>query len=80
MLPESMDLTLRVAEEADYAIIERVWLDTVRPTFGGTHTLYVQLRRYRGTTETVSLPITMPAQASGAVSLLVTDGPSLLAL
>lgn len=80
MLPESMDLTLRVAEEADYATIERVWLDTVRPTFGGTHTLHVQLRRYRGTTETVSLPITMPAQASGAVSLLVTDGPSLLAL
>ncbi len=80
MLPESMEVTLRVAEEADYSTIERVWLDTVRPTFGGTHTVHVQLRRYRGATETVSLPITMPAQASGAVSLLVTDGPSLLAL
>lgn len=80
MLPDSMEVTLRVAEEADYSTIERVWLDTVRPTFGGTHTLHVQLRRYRGTTETVSLPITMPAHTSGTLSVLVTDGPSLLAL
>lgn len=80
VLPESMNITLRVSEAADYATIERVWLDTVRPEFGGTHTLHVQLRRFRGPTETVSLPVTMPAQASGALTLLVSDAPTVLAL
>lgn len=80
VLPASMDLTLRVAETEDYATIERVWLDTVRPTVGATHTLHVQLQRYRGAMETVSLPVTMPAQAIGPLTLLVSDGPSVVAL
>ena len=52
----------------------------MRPVFGGTHTLHVQLRRYRGGLETVSLPVTMPAQASGPVSLLVSDAAGVVAL
>lgn len=80
MLPESMEVTLRVTEEEDHLTIERAWLDTVRPVLGGTHTLHVQLRRYRGQTETVSLPVTMPARVTGPVTLLVSDAPTLIAL
>jgi hypothetical protein len=80
VLPESMEVTVRVTEEQDHSTIERVWLDTVRPTLGGTHTVHIQLRRYRGTTETVSLPVTMPTEATGAVSLLVSDAATLIAL
>jgi hypothetical protein len=79
-LPRSLDLTLRVSEVEDYATIERIWLDTTRPTLGGTHTVHVLLRQFRGGTEVVSLPVTMPTQASGPITLLVTDGPSLTAL
>lgn len=79
-LPRALDLTLRVSETEDYATIERVWLDTTRPTLGGTHTLHVLVRQYRGGTEVISLPITMPAQADGPVTVLVTDGPGLTAL
>lgn len=79
-LPRALDLTLRVSETQDYSTIERVWLDTTRPTLGGTHTLHILVRQYRGGTEVVSLPITMPAQADGPVTVLVTDGPSLTAL
>jgi len=80
VLPESMEVTLRVTEEEDHFTIERAWLDTVRPVLGGTHTLHVQLRRYRGQTETVSLPVTMPARVTGAVTLLVSDAPTLITL
>lgn len=80
VLPISMDVTLRVTEDEDFATIERVWLDTVRPVLGGTHTVHVQLRRYRGAVDTVSLPITMPARVSGPVTLLVSDAPTLISL
>jgi hypothetical protein len=79
-LPKSLDLTLRVSEVEDYSTIERVWLDTTRPTVGATHTLHVLLRNFRGSTEVVSLPVVMPSQASGPVTLLVTDGSTLAAL
>jgi hypothetical protein len=73
-------LTLRVSEAEDYAQIERVWLDTTRPTLGGTHTLHVLLRNFRGGTETVSLPVVMPSQVSGPVTLAVLDGTTLTTL
>jgi hypothetical protein len=79
-LPKSLDLTLRVSESEEYSTIERIWLDTTRPTLGGTHTLHVMLKHFRGGTEVVSLPITMPSQASGPLTLVVSDGPTLGAL
>jgi hypothetical protein len=80
MLPESVELHFAVSERQESATIERVWLDTTRPKFGATHTLQVLLRNYRGATETMSLPITMPEQASGPLTLLVGDAPTLAAL
>jgi hypothetical protein len=80
ILPESIDLHFKVFEHQESSTIDRVWLDTTRPHFGRTHTLQVLLRNYRGGTETVSLPITMPQQASGPLTLLVADAPTLSAL
>jgi len=79
-LPSALDLTVRVSEVEAYSTIERIWLDTTRPTLAGTHMLHVMLRHYRGTSEVVSLPVTMPAQATGPVTLMVTDGATLAAL
>jgi hypothetical protein len=78
-LAERLDLTLQASEQTDVATIERAWLDTTRPRAGATHTLNVLLRRYRGGTETVTLPITMPTRP-GPVTLVVADGPSLTTL
>ncbi len=79
-LPSALNLTVRVSETETYSTIERIWLDTTRPTLGGTHTLHVMLRHYRSGSEVVSLPVTMPAQATGPVTLIVADGATLSAL
>jgi hypothetical protein len=76
---ESLDVTVRVTEQIETATIERVWLDTTRPRTSATHTVHVLLRNYRGGTETVSIPVVMPAQA-GPVTLLVGDAPTLTTL
>lgn len=80
VMPERLDLRLRVSERTERATIERVWLDTTEPRFGATHQLSVQLRNYRGQTETVTLPVTMPAHASGPLKLLVSDAVTLSGL
>jgi len=75
-LAEKMNVTLRVREVQEYTTIDRVWLDTTQPKAGATHTLNVQLRDYRSGTETVSVPLTLPAQ-TGTFTLLVSDAPTL---
>jgi hypothetical protein len=80
ILPESIDLHFTVVEQQESSTIERVWLDTTKPRFGQTHTLQILLQNFRGTTETISLPITMPEQAAGPLTLMVADGPTLTAL
>ena len=79
-LAERLTVTLRVREVQEYTTIERVWLDTVRPKAGATHTLNVMLRDYRAGTETITMPVTLPAQTTGPVTLLVTDAAGLTAL
>jgi hypothetical protein len=77
VLPEKIDLKLRVTEQQESKTIERVWLDTTKPKLGATHNLQVQLRDFRGTTETVSVPVTMPTHISGPLTLMVTDATTL---
>jgi hypothetical protein len=79
-LAERLDVNLRVTEEPEAATIERAWLDTTRPRPGATHTLSVQLRHYRGATETVTMPIEMPAQTAGPLTLLISDAATLNSL
>lgn len=78
--PEKLDLTLTVSEDQSGLTIERAWLDTAHPKFGATHTLHVLLRNYRGATETRSMPITMPTAGPAALTLLVSDAPTLATL
>ncbi len=79
-LADRLDIELRVSERQESATIERAWLDTTLPRPGATHMLHVQLRHYRGDTETVSIPVEMPAHASGPLTLLVSDALALSSL
>jgi hypothetical protein len=54
-----------------------VWLDEQRPRAGRTLPLKVLLRTYRGEEILRTVPIEIPANASGALSLLVADGTRL---
>src|SRR5262249_25487939 len=74
------NVEFRAAEKREGSTIERVWLDTVHPRFGATHTLQVQLRDYRGATRVLSMPIAMPSFADGPLTLVVTDAAGLTAL
>jgi hypothetical protein len=78
--PDKLDLTLNVSEQQQGTTIERAWLDTTKPKFGATHSLQVQLRDYRGSVETVSIPVTMPQSATGPLTLLVSDASTLTTL
>jgi hypothetical protein len=80
VLPDRIDIEVRASERQEIATIERVWLDTTRPRFGATHQLQVQVRNYRGTTETLTMPVVMPAQGQGPLTLLVCDAATLTGL
>jgi hypothetical protein len=72
-------LTLEIAasERPRSATLERVWVDTVRPRAGATIDLKVLLRTYRGEEITRSVPVQIPPNARGSVSIMVSDGPRL---
>jgi hypothetical protein len=74
---ESIDITLGTAEEPKTATLERVWLDDPRPRAGRTVPLKMLLRTYRGDDVVRTLPIQIPSNASGTLSLQVTDGARL---
>jgi hypothetical protein len=80
VVPERIDVELTASEDREGTTIDRVWLDTVKPRFGETHTLQVQLQDYRGAKHTVSMPIPMPSYADGPLTLVVSDAPSLITL
>jgi hypothetical protein len=71
---ESIDLTISAIEEPRTATLERVWVDDPRPRAGRTIPLKVLLRTYRGEEMLRTVPITIPANASGSLSVLVADG------
>jgi hypothetical protein len=74
---EGLNLTFSSAEEPKTATLERVWLDDQRPRAGRTVPLKVLLRTYRGEDVLRTVPIAIPANASGALSILVSDGQRL---
>jgi hypothetical protein len=79
-LPDRFDLRLHVSEQQLSSTIERVWLDTNAPKPGSTHQVQVLLRHYRGGSETISIPVQMPAQSNGPLTLLVSDAATLTGL
>lgn len=74
---EGLEIAITSAEEPRSATIERVWLDDVRPRAGRTIPLKVLTRSYRGEETISTVPIEIPANASGELSILVTDGRQL---
>jgi hypothetical protein len=77
---ESLTVDIETTEVETYTTIERAWLDTVHPVMGRAYRVHVQLRDYRGGTRVVELPVTMPAQTTGSLTLLVSDGATLQGL
>ena len=74
---ESVDLTIQSTEQPRTATIERVWLDGVRARAGRTVPLKVLMRTYRGEEVVRTVPLEIPANATGSLSVMVTDGAKL---
>ena len=71
---EGLDLEIDASEQAKTATLERVWIDGNRPKPGSTVTLKALMRTYRGEEITRSVPVEIPANATGSVSIMVADG------
>ena len=71
---ESINLAVDASEEPRTATLERAWIDTVSVKPGSTVALKILLRTYRGEELTRTLPLQIPANARGAVSIMVADG------
>jgi hypothetical protein len=71
---EGVDVTFTTAEEPKTGLLERVWLDDPRPRAGRSVPLKVLFRTYRGEEVVRTLPIDIPANATGTLSILVSDG------
>jgi hypothetical protein len=74
---KSVDLAVTTFEESRSATLERVWLDDVHPRAGRTVPLKVLTRSYRGAEKISTIPIEIPANASGQLTVMVTDGKQL---
>jgi hypothetical protein len=74
---EGVELTVKSTEEPKTATVERVWLDDARPRAGRTVPLKVLLRSYRGEDLLRTIPIAIPANASGSLVVMVSDGQRL---
>jgi hypothetical protein len=74
---KSVDVSIQTSEDSLTSSIERVWLDEVRPRAGRTVPLKVLTRSYRGAEKISTIPIEIPANASGQLTVLVTDGRQL---
>lgn len=71
---ERVDLHITTSERPQTATLERVWLDAVKIRPGTTVPLKLLLRTYRGEEITRTVPIDIPANASGSMSIMVSDG------
>jgi hypothetical protein len=74
---EGVELTVTTSDEPKTATIERVWIDDPKPRAGRTVPVKVLLRTYRGEDVLETIPVAIPANASGNLALVVTDAPRL---
>ena len=70
---EKVALVIDATEASRSARIERVWLDTDRPRAGRAANVKVLLRTHQGQEVVKSVPIQIPANATGSLQLLVAD-------
>jgi hypothetical protein len=74
---EGLDLEIDASEQPRSATLERAWVDGTRVRAGTTVDLKVLLRTYRGEEITKSVPVRIPANAAGSVSIMVADAARL---
>jgi hypothetical protein len=74
---EGLNLEIDASEQPRSATLERAWVDSTRIKAGTTVDLRVLLRTYRGEEITKSVPVRIPANASGSVSIMVADAARL---
>jgi hypothetical protein len=74
---EGLNLEIDASEQPRSATLERAWIDGTRIRSGTTVDLKVLLRTYRGEEITQSVPVQIPANARGSVSIMVSDGTRL---
>ena len=77
---EALDVTITTTETPRKTVIERVWLDEIRPRPGRTVALKVLTRSYRGEETISTVPIEIPANAPRELTVLVSDGRQLNAI
>lgn len=77
---DKLEFTIDATETPLTSTIERVWIDELRPRAGRTVPLKILTRGYRGEERISTVPIAIPANASGSLSIMVTDGRQLNAL
>jgi hypothetical protein len=74
---EGLNLEVEASEQPRSATIERVWIDGTRARAGSSVDLRILLRTYRGEEVTQKLPVQIPANARGSVSIMVADAARL---
>ena len=74
---EGLNLEIEGSEQPRSASLERVWIDGTRTKAGSTVDLRILLRTYRGEEVTRSIPVQIPANARGNVSIMVADAARL---
>ena len=74
---EGLNLEIEASETPRSATLERVWIDGTRAKAGASVDLRILLRTYRGEQVTQSLPVQIPANARGSVSIMVADARNL---
>lgn len=77
---EGVELTVNSYEEPRTATIERAWLDDEQPKPGQTVALHILTRTYRGEDKLQTVPIAIPANATGTLSVIVSEGRQLALL
>jgi hypothetical protein len=74
---EGLNLEIDASEQPRSATLERAWIDGTRLRAGSTVDLKVLLRTYRGEELTRTVPVQIPANARGSVTIMVADGQRL---
>jgi hypothetical protein len=72
-----VDLTITSHEEPRTTTIERAWLENENPRAGTTVPLHILTRTYRGEESMRTVPVAIPTNASGTLSVVVSDGTRL---
>jgi hypothetical protein len=77
---DAVDLTINAFEEPRTTTLERAWLDDEQPKAGDTVKLHILTRTYRGEDKLQTVDVAIPSNASGTLSVVVSDGARLTAL